>query len=84
MSVDEEPKKSGIVWEQIITVTSKGQVTLPKDMRDSLNICDGSKLMAVLNEDDDCIILKPMLKTSDLEGSLRTVITTVPAESEND
>jgi len=67
----DEKKSPGVAWEQIISVTSKGQVTLPKEMREALRISDGSKLLAVLDPDGDCIVLKPMLKTSDLGGSMK-------------
>jgi len=70
-TIKDDKKSPGVAWEQMISVTSKGQVTLPKEMREALRISDGSKLLAVLDSDGDCIVLKPMLKTSDLGGSMK-------------
>ena len=44
----------------IAAVSSKGQVVLPKAMRDSLRIDSGTKLMVI--SDGNSIILKPIPK----------------------
>jgi AbrB family looped-hinge helix DNA binding protein len=40
------------------TVTSKGQATIPKHIRDALGIKPGSKLTFVLNCDGDVVLRK--------------------------
>jgi antitoxin PrlF len=40
------------------TVTSKGQVTIPKDVRDSLNIVPGSKVIIEVVGDGEAILRK--------------------------
>ena len=49
---------------QVITVSSKGQIAIPSDMRKGLSIDSGTKLAAYT--DGDFIVLKP-LKIPSLE-----------------
>ncbi len=49
---------------QVITVSSKGQIAIPSDMRKGLSIDSGTKLAAYT--DGDFIVLKP-LKVPSLE-----------------
>jgi len=51
---------------ETVTVTSKGQVTIPSKLRRDLKIADGEKLL-VLRE-DDTIKLIPIPKLSKLAG----------------
>lgn len=56
--------------EEIVSVSSKGQIVLPSDVRNRLDIHKGRKL--VLVEKDGVIIMKPMKKLSELAGILKT------------
>jgi antitoxin PrlF len=40
------------------TVTTKGQVTIPKQLRDSMNIQPGSKVFFEANQDGEVILRK--------------------------
>ena len=40
------------------TVTSKGQVTIPKDVRDAMHIRPGTKVVFELNKDGDRVLRK--------------------------
>jgi antitoxin PrlF len=40
------------------TVTSKGQVTIPKQLRDSMNIQPGSKVLFEANQDGEVVLRK--------------------------
>ncbi len=46
------------------TVTSKGQVTIPKEVRDSLHLQTGDKIAFVLQDRDEAV-LKRMSKSVD-------------------
>jgi AbrB family looped-hinge helix DNA binding protein len=48
-------------------VTAKGQVTIPKQLRDHLNIAPGDKVKFFLNPDGTVVIL-PKLPASALRG----------------
>lgn len=52
------------------TVTQKGQVTIPKDVRDSLHLVTGDKVEFVRNERDE-VVIKPLTrKVSEVAGIL--------------
>ena len=40
------------------TLTSKGQVTIPKQIRDALNLAPGSAVNFAVNQDGDVVIQK--------------------------
>ncbi len=48
-----------------VKVTSKGQITLPQNMRDKLNIREGDYLDIIINK--DAFLLKPSPKDNNLE-----------------
>lgn len=55
---------------QLSTITSKGQVTIPKNIRDSLHLLNGDKVEFIRNEENE-IIIKPITKKSnDIAGIL--------------
>jgi AbrB family looped-hinge helix DNA binding protein len=45
----------------VSTVTQKGQVTIPKDVRDSLHLVTGDKVEFIQNDRDETVI-KPMTR----------------------
>ena len=47
----------------LTTVTTKGQVTIPKEIRDSLHIKSGDKLEIIIKDDE--AIIRPISKTVD-------------------
>lgn len=56
---------------QSSTITSKGQVTIPKSVRDSLHLLSGDKVEFLRNDADE-IVIKPITKrASDLAGILK-------------
>lgn len=55
---------------QLSTITSKGQITIPKNIRDSLHLLNGDKVEFIRNEANE-IIIKPITKKSnELAGML--------------
>jgi len=57
--------------EEVVTVSSKGQVVLPSDIREKLSIGKGTKMVTV--ERGGLIIMKPLRKLSELRGILKEV-----------
>ncbi len=56
---------------QLSTITSKGQVTIPKNIRDALHLLNGDKVEFIRNEANE-IIIKPITKKStDIAGMLK-------------
>ena len=52
------------------TLTSKGQLTLPKDVRDRLGLKTGDKLDCVVSGEDEITLRRRSLDVSDLIGIL--------------
>lgn len=52
-----------------VTVTSKGQATIPKEFRDKLHIDTPGRVRFVENEDGE-IVIRPIERPEDLRGAL--------------
>jgi len=57
--------------ENVVTVSSKGQIVLPSDIREKLSIGKGTKMVLAARE--GLIIMKPLRKLSELRGILKDV-----------
>jgi AbrB family looped-hinge helix DNA binding protein len=52
-----------------VSVTSKGQATIPKEFRDKLHIDTPGRVRFVENEDGE-IVIRPVTRPSELRGAL--------------
>jgi len=52
-----------------VTVTSKGQATIPKEFRDKLHIDTPGRVRFVENEDGE-VVVRPVKRPSELRGAL--------------
>lgn len=52
-----------------VTVTSKGQATIPKEFRDKLQIDTPGRVRFIENEDGE-IVIRPVERPSELRGAL--------------
>ncbi len=55
--------------EEIIKVSSKGQVVLPSDIREDLKIGKGQKMAVTVHR--GVILMKPIKKLSEMKGMLK-------------
>lgn len=55
----------------VVTVSSKGQITLPKEVRDRLEISRGSKLQVLIFREQVVLIPLPEDPIKALKGSVR-------------
>ena len=55
--------------EEIVTVSSKGQVVLPSDIRNELKISKGQRM--VMTVQNGVILMKPIKKLSEMKGILK-------------
>ncbi|HQR16422.1 MAG TPA: AbrB/MazE/SpoVT family DNA-binding domain-containing protein [Nitrospira sp.] len=53
------------------TLTSKGQTTIPKDVRERLNLQPGDRLEFVIDEDGRVVVLPASVDASELAGMLK-------------
>lgn len=54
--------------QNVRTITSKGQVTIPSELRDRFNLIPGGKVQFIISEEE--IKVKPVPDLDDLMGSL--------------
>ncbi len=66
----EEASKKKIVYG-IVTVSDKGQISIPVELRNHLNIARGDQLVVLRREDDSGLILVKLDKMEDLIADLR-------------
>ena len=65
------------------TLTSKGQTTIPKDIRKRLNLQPGDRLEFVIDEDGRVLVLPASIDASELAGMLKPPIRPVSVEDMN-
>jgi antitoxin PrlF len=56
------------------TLTSKGQTTIPKDIRKRLNLHPRDRLECVIDEDGRVLVLPASIEASELAGMLKLVM----------
>ena len=54
-----------------VTVTRKGQATIPKEFRDKLHIDTPGRVRFVENEEGD-VVIRPVKRPSEIRGALTT------------
>lgn len=57
--------------EEVVTVSAKGQVVLPSDIRKELSLEKGTKMVLVVRE--GMVIMKPIKRLSELRGILSEI-----------
>jgi AbrB family looped-hinge helix DNA binding protein len=64
-------------------LTSKGQTTIPKDIRKRLNLLPGDRLEFVIDEDVRVLVLSASIDASELAGMLKPPVRPVSVEDMN-
>jgi AbrB family looped-hinge helix DNA binding protein len=57
--------------EEVVTISAKGQVVLPSDIRKELSLEKGTKMVLVVRE--GMVIMKPIKRLSELRGILSEI-----------
>jgi AbrB family looped-hinge helix DNA binding protein len=65
------------------TLTSKGQITIPKDIRKQLNLHSGDRLEFVIDEDGRVLVLSASIDASESAGMLKSPARPVSVEEMN-
>lgn len=65
----------------VATLTTKGQVTIPKDVRDALGVGPGDKVDFVRMEDGNFAVLPASQSVKKLKGILKKPVTPVTLEA---
>ena len=64
-----EPRR--VKQQKIVCRTSKGQTTIPKDVRKRLNLHPGDRLEFVIDDDGRVLLLPATVDVSELAGMLK-------------
>jgi len=67
--------KSHCTVESILTVDERGQMVLPKDVRERAGIKPGDKLALISWEKEGTICCLALMKTENLSGMIKEVLT---------
>jgi antitoxin PrlF len=65
------------------TLTSKGQTTIPKDIRKRLNLHPGDRLEFVIDEDGRVLVLPASIDASESAGMIKSPARSVSVEDMN-
>ena len=65
------------------TITSKGQTTIPKDIRDRLHLQPGDRLEFVVDDDGRVVVLPATVDAAELAGILKPPSRPVSVEAMN-
>ncbi|KPV64722.1 MAG: SpoVT / AbrB like domain protein [Candidatus Bathyarchaeota archaeon BA2] len=57
--------------EEIVTISAKGQIVLPSEVRKELSLEKGTKMVLVVR--NGIVIMKPLRKLSELRGILKEI-----------
>jgi len=66
-----------------MSLTSKGQTTIPKDVRKRLNLHPGDRLEFVIDEGGRLLVLPASIDASELAGMLKSPARAVSVEDMN-
>ena len=66
----------------VSTMTQKGQVTIPKDVRDSLHLVTGDKVEFIVNDRNEIVIKPVTRKVMEVAGLLSKYKKTQPVSVE--
>ena len=66
--------KPGCMVESVLTIDERGQMVLPKDVRERANIKPGDKLALISWEKDGGICCLALMKVENLSGMVKDVL----------
>ncbi len=70
--------------ESVVSVDERGQMVLPKDIRDKAGICPGDKLVVIAMKRDGKFCCLSLIKAQDFEGFVKNLITSMDSKTESD
>lgn len=69
--------------ESVVSIDDRGQMVLPKEIREKANICPGDKLVVVTMEKDGKFCCLSLIKAQDFEGMVQNLLSPMMAESKS-
>ena len=69
--------------EAVVTVDERGQMVLPKEIREKAKICPGDKLVVVTMEKDGKFCCLSLIKAQDFEGMVQNLLSPMMADRQS-
>ena len=70
--------------ESVVSVDERGQMVLPKEIRDKAGICPGDKLVVIAMKKDGKFCCLSLIKAQDFEGFVENLITSMNPNAESE
>ncbi len=60
--------------ESVVSIDDRGQMVLPKEIREKAHICPGDKLVVITMEKDGKFCCLSLIKAQDFEGMVKNLL----------
>ena len=68
--------------ESVVSIDERGQMVLPKEIREKSNICPGDKLVVITIEKDNKFCCLSLIKTQDFEGMVKNLLSPTTTDTQ--
>jgi len=66
--------------ESVVSIDERGQMVLPKEIREKAHICPGDKLVVITMEKDGKFCCLSLIKAQDFEGMVKNLLSPMLAD----
>ncbi len=67
--------------ESVVSIDERGQMVLPKEIREKSKICAGDKLVVISIEKDGKFCCLSLIKAQDFEGMVKNLLSPIMADT---
>ena len=68
--------------ESVVSIDERGQMVLPKEIREKAKICPGDKLVVITMKKDGKFCCLSLIKAQDFEGMVTNLLSPIMANSQ--
>ena len=68
--------------ESVVSIDERGQMVLPKEIREKSKICPGDKLVVITIEKDGKFCCLSLIKTQDFEGMVKNLLSPMMTDTQ--
>lgn len=69
--------------ESVVSIDERGQMVLPKEIREKAKICPGDKLVVITMEKDGRFCCLSLIKAQDFEGMVKNLLSPMMADRQS-
>ena len=66
--------------DSVVSIDERGQMVLPKEIREKANICPGDKLVVITMEKNGQFCCLSLIKAQDFEGIVKNMLSSVMSD----